>query len=308
MLFNEYLKECRENNNLTQEELVNALYIHDIEHFRALDAGTLGKWERRITKPKAAKQVSIIKFFQNKTGLVLPCWDKYSSNEAAGLICEVGMKNLIGHSKKHIYNFPAQTMSTEEMHVYPLRNFERMDVLIDMYMDIHKDINHPSIQVTQEEFREWALHPDSLFIACEYKNSFAGLSFTVKVKPEIFDKVLKFEMRRDEITTKDFAAHDEVGSSLMLGFFAVNEKAATLLFIRYYAYLISNQRTIDEIGAVSNSSESIKLISNMNLQFSGSHITEDNVKIKAYRETLFNTLASEYVVKMILAKQECPEE
>ena len=308
MLFNEYLKECRENNDLTQEELVNALYIHDIEHFSALDAGTLGKWERNVTKPKAAKQVSIIKFFQKKTGLVLPCWDKYSSKEAAGLICEAGMQNLIGHSKKHIYNFPTQTMSTEDMHVYPLRNFERMDVLIDMHMDIHKDINHPFIQLTKEQFREWALHPDSLFVACEYKNSFVGLSFTVKVKPEIFDKVLKFDMRRDEITTKDFAAYDEVGSSLMLGFFAVNEKAATMLFIRYYSYLIANQRTIDEIGAVSNSTEAIKLISNMNLQFSNSYLTEDNVKIKAYRETLFNTLASEYVVKMILAKQACPEE
>jgi len=92
------------------------------------------------------------------------------------------------------------------------------------------------------------------------------------------------------------------------GFFAVNDKAATLLFIRYYAYLIANQRTIDEIGAISNSDEAIKLISNMNLQFSGSHMTEDHVKIRAYRETLFNTLASEYVVKMILAKQDCPSE
>jgi len=308
MLFNEYLKECRENNNLTQEELVNALYVHDIEHFSALDAGTLGKWERKVTKPKAAKQVSIIKFFQNKTGLVLPCWDKYSSDEAAGLICEAGMQNLIGHSKKHIYNFPTQTMSVEDMHVSPLRSFKNMDVVIDMHMDIHKDINHPSLQISREQFRAWALHPDSLFIACKYKNTIVGVSFTVKVKPEIFDKVLNFKMRRDEITTNDFAAHDEVGSSLMLGFFAVNEKAATLLFIRYYAYLIANQRTIDEVGAVSNSTEAIKLISNMNLQFSGSHITDGNDKIKAYRETLFNTLASEYVVKMILAKQECPEE
>ena len=46
----------------------------------------------------------------------------------------------------------------------------------------------------------------------------------------------------------------------------------------------------------------------MNLQYTKSHIAKDGVKIKAYRQTLFNTLASEYVVKMILSKQECPEE
>lgn len=308
MQFNEYLKECRENNNLTQEQLVHDLYSHDIAHFEALDAGTLGKWERSVTKPKAAKQVSIIQYFQKRTGLILPCFDKYSSDEAAALICKAGMHNLIGKSKKHIYNFPSETMSADEMHVYPLRNFDRMDALIDIHISLHQNINHVSLQLSKEQFKEWALHPDSLFLACEYKDTFIGLSFTTKVKPEIFDKVLNFGMKRSEITTDDFAAHDEVGSSLMLGFFAFNEKAATLLFIRYYAYLIANQKYIAEIGAVSNSKEAIKLISNMNLAYVGHHMTDDDVKIKAYRQTLAKTLASEYVVKMILSNQECPEE
>ena len=308
MQFNEYLKSCRENNDLSQEELVHDLYSHDIESFKGLDTSTMSKWERSVTKPKAAKQVSIIKYFQHKTHVVLPCWDEYTVDEAEGLICQAGMRNLIGHSKKHIYNFPSDMMSVEDMHVYPLRTFDRMEVLLDMHMLLHKDINHPSLQLSKEQFKEWALHPSSLFLACEYKDTFLGFSFTVKIKPEIFDKVLNFKMQRNEITTNDFATHDEMGCSLMLGFFAVNEKAATLLFIRYYAYLIANQKTIAEIGAVSNSAEAIKLISNMNLEYTKSHMTEDHVKIKAYRQTLFNTLASEYVVKMILSKQDCPEE
>ena len=308
MHFNEYLKSCREKNNLTQEQLVHDLYSHNIDLFAALDTGTLGKWERSITKPKAAKQVSIIKYFQGITGIVLPCWDTYSTDEAASLICKSGMRNLIGKSKKHIYNFPSEMMSADDIHVYPLRTFDRMDALLEMHMSLHQDINHTSLHISKEQFREWALHPDSLCLACEYKGTFIGFSFTTKVKPEIFDKVLNFEMQRSEITTKDFASFDEVGSSLMLGFFAFNEKAATLIFIRYYAYLISNQKYIADVGAVSNSEDAIKLISNMNLQYYGRHMTEDNVKIKAYRQTLFNVLASEYVVKMILSKQDCPEE
>lgn len=308
MQFNEYLKECREDNALTQEQLVHDLYSHDIAHFEALDTGTLGKWERSVTKPKAAKQVSIIQYFQKRTGLVLPCFDTYSSDEAAALICKAGMHNLIGHSKKHIYNFPSEMMSADDMHVYPLRTFERMDALIEMHMSLHQNINHESIQLSKEQFKEWALHPDSLFLACEYKDTFIGLSFTTKVKPEVFDKVLNFQMKRSEITTDDFAAHDEIGSNLMLGFFAFNEKAATLLFIRYYAYLIANQKYIAEIGAISNSNEAIKLISNMNLEYVGHHMTDDDIKIKAYKQTLSKTLASEYVVKMLLSNQECPEE
>ncbi len=308
MQFNEYLKLCREYSNITQEQLVHDLYSYDIDNFEGLDTSTLSKWERDITKPKASKQVSIIKYFQKKTGLSLPYWDRYSTDEAAGLICKAGMRNLIGKSKKHIYNFPSEMMSVDDIHVYPLRTFEKMDAIIDMHMPLHQNINHKSLQLSKEQFKEWALHPDSLFLACEYKDMMIGLSFTTKVKPEIFDKVLNFEMKRSEIMTEDFAAFDEMGSSLMLGFYALNEKAATLLFIRYYAYLIANQKYIAEIGAISNAEEAIKLISNMNLDYHGSHLTKDNVTIKAYRQTLSNALASEYVVKMILAKQDCPEE
>lgn len=308
MKFKEYLRSCREKNDLTQEHLVHALYSHDIESFKALDTSTVSKWERGVTQPKASKQVSIMKYFQGLTNAPLPCWDNHSSDEAAAQICKAGMDNLIGKSKKHIYHYPSETMSIDDMHIYPLRSFERIEALLDMHMPLHQDINHESIQISKDQFKDWALHPDSLFLACEYKDTFLGLSFTTKLRTEIFDKVLNFEMRRDEITTDHFASYDEEGSSLMLGFFALNEKAASLLFIRYYAYLIANQKYIAEIGAVSNSKEAIKLISNMNLDYHGSQMTEDHVKIKAYRQTLFNVLASEYVVNMLLSKYDCPEE
>lgn len=306
--FNAYLKSCREHNQLTQEQLVHDLYSYDIDNFESLDTSMFSKWERGVTKPKASKQVSIIKYFQHKTGAVLPCWDSHTIHETEELICKAGMRNLIGKSKKHIYDFPSEMMSVDDIHVYPLRSFENMDDLIDLNMPLHQSLNHKSLQLSREQFKEWTLHPDSLFLASEYKGTFIGLSFTVKVKPEIFDKVLNFGMKRSEVTTDDFASFDEVGSSLMLGFFALNEKAAILLFIRYYAYLIANQKYIADIGAIVNSDAAIKLVSNMNLEYHNSRTTEDNIEIKCYRQTLFNVLASEHVVKMILSHQECPEE
>ena len=308
MQFNAYLKSCREQNELTQEQLVHALYSYDIEHFESLDTGTLGKWERSVTQPKVSKQVSLIKFFQEQTGVALPCWDDYSVEEAEDLICKAGMYNLIGKRKKLILDFPSEMMYIDDFKIYPVRNFERMDVLLKINMDLHKAANHEYAQISIEQFKEWALHPSNLFLACEYKDGFLGLFFTIRLKPETFNKVLNFEMKKSDITVDDFASFDEMGCNYMLSFYALNHKVATMLFIRYYAHLIANQKSISEIGVVTALDEVKKVVNNMNLHYHSSKITDDNVKIKSYRQTLSNVLASENAVKMLLSKQDCPEE
>ena len=113
---------------------------------------------------------------------------------------------------------------------------------------------------------------------------------------------------KKEIAENDFASFEEQGSMLLLSFFAMNPKVATLLFIRLYAHFIANQNNIVDIGGITNSDEAKKLISNMNLQYHNSMTTKDNVKMTAYKQSLSDILASEYAVKMLLSKQECPEE
>ena len=306
--FNEYLKLCRQQNQLTQEQLVQELYSFNIEHFQSLDTRALSKWERGDTKPKALKQVSIFKYFQSKTGLSLPCWDDYSTEEAEKTICKVGMDNLIGKSKKLIYDFPSEMMSVDDINVYPVRNFENMDSLINTNMHLHKSSNHEVSQLSKDQFREWAMHPDNMFLACEDNGTFLGLLFAVRIKPSILTKIVNFEIPRNKITKNDFASFDEKGSYMLLSFFALNKKVATLLFIKLYAHFIANQKNIVDIGGITNSDEAKKLIANMNLEYQKSITTSDNVKITGYIQSLNNVLASEYAVKMLLSKQECPEE
>ncbi len=308
MHFNEYLKLCRESNALTQEQLVHDLYSYNIESFEGLDTNTLSKWERSITKPKLSKQVSVIKYFQEQTGAALPYWDSLSIEEAENLICKAGMYNLIGKRKKLILDFPSEMMHVDDLKVYPVRNFERMDVLVKINMDLHKAANHEYAQITIEQFKEWALHPSNLFMACEYKGGFLGLFFTIRLKQDIFDKLLNFEMKKSDITVDDFALFDEVGCNYMLSFYALNHKVSAMLFVRYYAHLIANQKSIAEIGVVTALDEVKKVVSNMNLEYHSSKITDDNVEIRAYRQTLPRLLASENAVKIILSTQECPEE
>jgi len=302
MKFNTYLKTCREHNKLTQEELVNALYVYDIDLFEALDTSTLSKWERGITHPKAAKQVSIIKYFQKETGAILPCWDNYNIQEAEEQICQAGVVNLLGKSKQLVLNFPSNMMHFEDFKVYPVRHSDRIDTLLDINMDLHKNANHPFAQISLEQFSSWALHPSHLFLVCEYKKEILGLFFSLRLKPEVFQKIINFEMKKSELSMEDFASFDEMGSNFMLSFYALNNKIATMLFIRYYAHLIANQTRIEEIGVITALDDVKRVVHNMNLDETKSMKMEDQVELKAYRQSLSKVLVSENVVKMLFSK------
>ena len=303
MKFNTYLKSCREHNTLTQEELVNDLYSYDIDMFEGLDTSTLSKWERGITHPKAAKQVSIIKYFQKETGAILPCWDTYSIQEAEEHICQAGVINLLGNkSKQLVLNFPSNMMHFEDFKVYPVRHSDRIDTLLDINMDLHKNANHPFAQISLEQFTSWALHPSHLFLVCEYKHEILGLFFSLRLKPEVFQKIINFEMKKSELGMEDFASFDEMGSNFMLSFYALNNKIATILFIRYYAHLIANQTKIKEIGVITALDDVKKVVHNMNLVESKSLMTEDQLELKSYKQSLSNVLVSENVVKMLFSK------
>ncbi len=308
MYFNEYLKACRENNALTQEELVSELYNHDIEMFESLDTSTYSRWERAVVKPKASRQVSILKYFQKRTGVALPCWDQYSIDETEEIICKTGMHNLLGNSKELILNFPSATIGADDLNVYQLRNSDNMEKIISINLDMDKDFNHNTTHFQSEQFKEWALHPSSSFYVCEYKEQFFGLLFTLRLKPEVFERIMDLEIDEKDLGADDFASFDEMGCNHMISFFSMSEKAASLLFIRYYAHLIANQNYILEVGLATMMEDAKKLIRNMNLKHYSSRIIEKGLELQTYRETLPNFLASQKVVKMILSKQDCPEE
>lgn len=308
MQFNEYLKTCREQKHLTQEQLVQNLYNFDMAYFEGLDTSTLSKWERGITKPKPIKQVRLIKYFQSVTGSALPCLEHYSTAEAEEMICQVGMKNLLGNSKKLILNFPSRMIAADELTVTQLRNSEMIDQVIEITMDMDRGLHNRFAHLTAEHFKKWAMYPSNSFFVCQYKEQFFGLLFTLRLKPEIFEKVMNVAFREEEITEEHFASMEESASNYIIAFFAMNDKAATMLFVRYYAHLIANQKVIDEVGVAVIMDDARKLLKNMNFRPHINKVISTEQEIQTYRETLPNFLASEYVLKMILSKQECPEE
>ncbi len=308
MHFNEYLKTCREESSLTQEKLVEELYQFNIDLFEGLDTNALSKWERGVTKPRLNKQIQILKYFQEQTGIALPCHEKYTVHEAEEIICQAGIQNLLGKSKELVLNFPSNMIVAEDLKVVQLRNTDMLDKVLDINVDLDKDFNRNLTELNSEHFKMWALHPDNTFYVCEYKEQFFGLLFTLRLKPEVFEKIINFEMLEKELTGDDFASYDEPGTSYILSFFAMNEMAASMLFLRYYAYLIAHQDVITDVGLATMMEDAKKLIKNMNLYHANSKIMGEDFEMQTYRETLANFLASEAVIKMILSEQDCPEE
>jgi len=303
----EYLRQCREQNEMKQGELVTALYQWDPDLFDGLDAGTISKWERGISKPKISRLIEIIKYFQKQTGTALPCWDRLSVEDAEKQICEVGIRNRLTGIKDIILDFPSQLMTVDNLKVYPLRNSDRMDALIEMYENIAMDIHHPFTRQNKHRIKEWAMHPGSIFPVCEYKNTIIGYSFAIKLKPESFEKVLNLEIGVNDIDVDDFAGKDELGSIFLISFYALSDKAAALLLVRQYAYLIAHQKSIEEVGRLSFVNEKGKGGRIANLDQSVCREFEDGTTHCSFRQSLPKIFATETVLRMIFPKQECSE-
>lgn len=64
ILFSDYLKDLRLKESLSQTEAMRKLNITDPE-FSNVDSVTFSRWERKITQPHRARQISVIRVFTN---------------------------------------------------------------------------------------------------------------------------------------------------------------------------------------------------------------------------------------------------
>jgi len=118
---------------------------------------------------------------------------------------------------------------------------------------------------------------------------------------------MHFEIRYSEIEASDFAGLDETGSDLLLSFYAINQEVAKMLFVRHYAYLIANQKSLVDIGVSTCTDEVKKIVTRMNLSRFKETETKDlrsneMIMVESYRQTLHQVLATEYVTKMIFSE------
>jgi len=302
MKFNTYLKSCRENFDLTQEQLIQELY-NTYDDFVGLDVSAFSRWERVVSTPSLDRQVKIVQLFQTKSNTIFPCFDNRSSEEVENEICSIGIKNLIGNSKQHILKFPSISFQANDITINHLRSADDIDRAITMPHAVMQGFTQNNPGMTPELLKSWALHSSNLFLVAEVHGQFFGLFFNLRLKPEVFDKIMNFEMGIFALENDDFAKFSEMGCNLPLLFFANNEKVASLLFLRYYAHLIANQDNILEVGTTPVRDGGKKMAVKMKLKPYKEMEMEQGTR-SAYRASLSDVLINESVLKMIFQKQE----
>jgi len=307
MHFSDYLKKCREKYALTQEELVFGLAHFDESLFGSLDNVTLSRWELGKSSPNTARQIQVIKYFQSRDDLLFPCFDEDESEMIEKHVCKTGMLNLPGKNKSLILNFPA-SLSVDELTVIQLKESQMIEEKIKIALDLNKEFSHNHSLLKRDQLKEWAVSPQNLFLICEYNKQFFGLLFSLRLKPDSFDRLMNFDMTLRDISPADFADTDEIGCNFILAFFAMNDMAASLLSIRYFACLITQQKRISEIGSMSTHADAIKLMESIHLHPCSSKKYDASTTRYSYRASLSDVLVNETVIRILFAKEDCQSE
>lgn len=306
MRFSRYLRRCRQRLGLTQEALVTELYLFDDARFEGITPTTVSRWERDVTVPPTGRMADILAYFQSRLDRPLPCVDARDAEAIEALMCEEPIGALF-RPKKMVAALSLEHGAEESFELVTLRHHPRAEELLELNAMLHRGVNTPFTRVDTLQFKEWIDHPGNLFAAVTYRTGFLGLLFALRLKPESFDALLRFERKKSDLAPEDFAAPNEEGSVYMLSFFAISQEVATMLFRRFYAHLIANQERTKEAGFISSFEEAQALARRLNLGSAGRK-KHEGTEILAFRSDLFALMTSSMALKALFPKPGCPSD
>ena len=293
MTFNVYLKLCRTNLDFTQKELVLELYTFDTI-FDGLDVNTLGRWERAVTKTPLMKQKKILNYFFDKVDFYFPFLEINDIKSIENAFSPEKVYKLLGKHKQLVMSFPTNHASKNDFTVKYSQESQYLQTAFSTAINICDDMYGTSMFYTPKQLEEFTTIESSLFLVCEYKEQYFGHAFFLYLKPDIYEKIMRFEYDYLEITSNDLAQKGEKGSYFSTGLFAMNEKAIALLFVRVYAHLILEQKKVMKIGTLISDNDAVNIAKNFGLQ---KRYKKDN--LIAYDAKIKEVLLTEQIIKML---------
>jgi hypothetical protein len=99
-----------------------------------------------------------------------------------------------------------------------------------------------------------------------------------------------------DITTEDLAGENEKGSYMNVGLFAMNEKAISLLFVRFYAHLIINQKKILNVCTLISNNDAVNIATNFGLK---KGLVRDDLMV--HNGTIKDLLLTEQIIKILFS-------
>lgn len=305
MYFSHYLKACRKQFSLTQEELVSHFYQKD-EVFSNLDVVTLSRWERGINRPNVQRQKSVIQALQTYSNNLFPCFDSIDMQQIEAKLSHIGIQNIIGKHKRFIMNFPCEIIEKDEIEIINIKAMEEVDLYIDIAYSILSKMTNNYLELDTKVFKQWASHPDSFFLFAIYKDQFFGMLFSLRIKAKIFEKLINFELLEKDIKEEHFASKNEEACDYPLSFFAYTQQSASLLILRYYSYLVKEQKHIQEVGCFPKTLEGEAFVKTLGLQSHKKH-THKKIITHSFKAPIQEVLVNPYILT-ILFKEEKGEE
>ncbi len=297
MKFGTYIKMCRERYELTQEELVNHLYMHD-DLFIKLDVVTLSRWEREVTRPNFERQRKLIQAFRKFSDDIFPGHALLDAAHILQQTTQLGITKIVGKHKRYILDFPKDLININNITISDMKTTSYFESSLKLTYQLHKKITNNVSNLTQNHFKIWASHPKSFFLLANYDEHFFGMLFSLSLTQEAFNRLLAREMKESDIQEEHFAKEGEKEYVYPLGFFAYSEESATQLLLAHYHYLVSHQHTIDEVGILVKIEEGHKLAKELGLHPS----TDMSTLPVSYRAKIEDTLLNDNALSIVFEK------
>ncbi len=300
--FNDYLRICREHQNLTQSELAAALCIYN-QTFESLDTNTLSRWERGVSKPSLSKQTLLVHYFSESFGRIYPFIEQAERIDIEKSFCALGFSKMLGRHKL-IMSFPCQHMDKSRFLIKLIKDSHLKQSAISKNLLIFQEMYN--LPLSSDTLKSMASIPSNHFSVCEYDNEYYGHFFALKLKPAVFEKAMNFLLDFNQLSENDIAKKDEQGNYLFFGFFGMSDMVISILWVHFYSWVIKQQSTIIEMGAIITSKEGEMIAKNMNTEKHASHEIS-NRHYQSFRATTKQMLITDNVVKMLFNPESCPE-
>lgn len=301
--FSDYLRICRENQNLTQSELVATLFAFN-PSFECLDTNTLSRWERGVSKPSLTKQTLIIQYFSESFKRIYPFIEEAERIDIEQSFCALGFSKLLGKHKL-VMSFPTQHMDKKRFQTKLIQESHLKQSALSKNLLMFQEMYSLSLPAAAQQ--RMAELDSNHFAICEYDDEYYGHFFAIKLRPDAFESALRFELNFAELDSHHIAKDQECGSFLFFGFFGMSDVVMSILWVNFYSWVIKKQSYILEMGAIITTKEGEMIAKNMNTENFFEKELNDKL-YRSFRATVKQMLITDNVVKMLFNPESCPEE
>jgi hypothetical protein len=248
---------------------------------------------------------AIVGYFQERSGVAFPCWEDYGPEALESLLCHEGIRALLGKTRTLYAQLPLHGLDPEQYRLMPLRHFERREQLLELHQALYDDLIPDYAGVDLPHFKEWSLDPRHFFQILLYKDSFLGLLFALRLRPEAFEEIVHFRKHKRQITEEDFAAIDAPASFLILSAFSFHPRILSTLFLKLTTHIILHQRTTRKVGLTTTLADVERMADRMNLRHVNVWKTGGE-EIHSYALEIRELLRGEEVLRALFPKKSCP--